>query len=216
MNRLMNNKYKYRKVLNSIGLLILLLINTNIVFAQNAEINYSISISTDRSFYVVGETVELKVTIPELFYPEKLTRSFIYCDMIGQDGQIQSYIKLMLKNGQGESQIIIPSSLKSGYYIIRAYTREMRTNPANYGFSTIKVVNVEDKALLGFTDNSILKLDIDSLENYENESIVINGLNRQISKRTRVSFDIEIDTNNISLPSLSISVRIEVLVLVVL
>jgi len=202
----MINKDKYRKVLNRVILLVLLLVSSSRTYAQNADINYSISISTDRSFYVVGETVELKVTIPELFYPEKLTRSFIYCDMIGQDGQIQSYLKLMLKNGQGESQMIIPSSLKSGYYIIKAYTREMRSNPANYGFSTIKVVNVEDKALLGFTDNSILKLDIDSLENYENGNFVISGLNRQISKRTKVSFDIEIDTNNIRMPSLSISV----------
>ncbi|RLD40889.1 MAG: hypothetical protein DRI86_14460, partial [Bacteroidetes bacterium] len=202
MIRLMNNKY--RKVLNSIGLLILLLINTNIVSAQKVDISYSISISTDRSFYVVGETVELKVIIPELFYPEKLTRSFIYCDMVGQDGLIQSSIKLMLKNGQGESQIRIPSSLKSGYYIIRAYTREMRTNPANYGFSTIKVVNVKDKALLGFTDNSILKLNIDSVEN--NDGIDINGLNKSLSKRTKANINIEIDTANIISQSLSISI----------
>ncbi len=201
----MKKNILYRKELLSISMALLILVLPSYLFSQNTKVKYSISVSTDRSLYVVGETVEIKITIPEFTKSNKLTRSYIYCDLLGQGGQRQTSIKLVLLKGKGKGQINIPSSAKSGYYIIRAYTREMRLDPTSFGFACIKVVNIENRDLLGNNENSLLKLDIDSINN-NNKYITINNINKSINKRTKVGVELDIDTSSVDLSSLSISI----------
>ena len=58
---------KYRGISLGISIIILLLsLTAKSLIAQSSDIDYSMSIYSDRSFYVVGETVEIKVIIPKL------------------------------------------------------------------------------------------------------------------------------------------------------
>ena len=202
---MMNNNNSYQLFVKSFLLLLLCIampIKNSI--AQNNNINYSVDLSTDKSFYVVGEIIGIKTIIPEFLIYKNSKHDYIYCDLISQEGNIKSSIKLMLTNGMGKGQIFIPNNLKSGYYILRAYTRQMRTTPSSYAFLEIKIVNINDANTCTIGSNQRIKLDIDSVIN--TPEIEIKGLLKKYTKREKVSFSFVLDTLLYSSSSVSISV----------
>ena len=181
---------------------ILLFVPVASVMAMHAT--DGISISTDRAFYVVGELVHIKVYRPKVNDSYKIKRDYVYCDLISQGGDMKLSQKLMLIDGSGELQMKIPKNTKSGYYIIRAYTRQMRTEPLSYAFVEIKIVNIIESDVVGKGRLQGIKLTEDS--NIKNAETTIDGLLSNYKRRDSVSFKINVDTSIYCQESLSISV----------
>jgi len=199
-------KYIYRQSIRSIFIIFLgIIIPINLLYAQHSDIDYFIEINSDKSFYVVGETIGLSIIIPEFLNNETIKNDFVYCDLISQEGNIKSTLKTKLINGEGKGQFLIPNSLKSGYYIVRAYTRKMRINPLSYAFIELRIINIDDESILSAGANQSIKLSIDSV-NIDKNEIVVNGLSQKYSPNSEVNFSIKLDTVNCIPSSVSVSV----------
>lgn len=80
----------------------------------------------DNTSYYVGDTIWFKayVTLAEkqLFSP--ISRP-LYVELVDQAGHVTDKQIVKLAQGEGHGQFVLPSSMLSGYYEIRAYTRWM-------------------------------------------------------------------------------------------
>ena len=123
-------------------------------FVLNAQIDHSkeetlpfvaerMLIHTDRDLYITGETVWLKIYT--LDANQKISSDFskvAYLELINDTGIPLSRIKIELENGLGIGTIELPSTLKNGNYIIRAYTQAMRNlGEKAFGEKVLMVIN---------------------------------------------------------------------------
>lgn len=82
---------------------------------------------TDRESYVAGEPVRVKVYL--LSYPGlRIARkeSYAYVELIDRYNNPVAQITVMLTRGTGESELLLPDSLVTGSYLLRAYTSVMK------------------------------------------------------------------------------------------
>jgi hypothetical protein len=97
-----------------------------------------IRLITDRSLYIAGE---------EIFFSTDLlskdsSESVVYVEMITPDGDKIKSGKFKSGQGMAAGCFAIPEDLLTGFYYLRAYTREMRNaGPASYDYVMVKVVN---------------------------------------------------------------------------
>lgn len=82
---------------------------------------------TDRESYVAGETVRVKAYL--LSYPDliiSVKESYSYVELLDYYNNQVAQITVMLDQGTGESQFLLPDSLVTGSYLLRAYTNVMK------------------------------------------------------------------------------------------
>ena len=97
--------------------------------AQTFADNYpreKVHLHFDNTSYYVGDTIWFKAYVT---LAEKQTFSLIsrplYVELVDQTGHIADKQIIKLTQGEGNGQIILPRSMLSGYYEVRAYTRWM-------------------------------------------------------------------------------------------
>ena len=80
----------------------------------------------DNTSYYSGDTIWFKayLTLAETYQPSIISRP-IYVELVDQAGHIADRQILKAEQGEAEGQFILPASLLSGYYEVRAYTRWM-------------------------------------------------------------------------------------------
>ena len=95
------------------------------VFAMST---FAISIETDRTWYLAGEAMTVRITADNamIAYAE-------LCDTHG----LMAGIVVSIKGGEGTGIIELPSNLHSGYYVLSVYTRDN----ANVSQRLVAVVN---------------------------------------------------------------------------
>jgi len=103
----------------------------------------SVFIHTDKNYYLTGETIKLSVyclnTITQ--QPTGLSR-VAYADLV--DGKKNTILtaRIELKNGLGSGEIYIPTTVPSGYLVLRGYTHWMRNfGPESFFHSVITIIN---------------------------------------------------------------------------
>lgn len=89
----------------------------------------------DRSYYTSGETIWFKayLTSGAFHLPSLLSRT-IYVELINEDGKLVRQLKLLSINGSAAGDVVLPDSLESGNYLVRAYTRWMKNTGEDYFF----------------------------------------------------------------------------------
>lgn len=99
--------------------------------------------ATDKSFYVSGETIWFKIYNLEGGTNLPLTLSSIaYVEVLSEDNKPVLQGKIDLREGMGTGSFIVPNSINSGKYVLRAYTNLMRNyDPAFYFHKKITIVN---------------------------------------------------------------------------
>lgn len=109
-----------------------------------ANLQEKIYLHTDKDFYLAGETIWFKAYLVDVFFHKPLAISRIaYIDVIDQNGKpvLQTSISISY-NATGTGSFVIPASLSSGHYTIRAYTNIMKNVGAAAFFSKpITIVN---------------------------------------------------------------------------
>ena len=80
----------------------------------------------DNTSYYVGDTIWFKayVTLAEQQIFSQISRP-LYVELVDQTGHIADKQIIKLTQGEGNGQFILPRSMLSGYYEVRAYTRWM-------------------------------------------------------------------------------------------
>lgn len=102
----------------------------------------------DRPYYTSGETIWFKayLTAGALHEPSPFSRT-IYVELINEQQQLVEQIKLLSIKGSAAGDLVLPDSLPSGNYVMRAYTNWMRNGDEDYFFhSVIKIWNSNQPA----------------------------------------------------------------------
>ena len=124
----------------------------------------------DNTSYYVGDTIWFKAYVT---LAEKQTFSLIsrplYVELVDQTGHIADKQIIKLTQGQGNGQFILPHSMLSGYYEVRAYTRWMLAfNEPQYFSRTFPIYQLSNSDKL---ERSITTYELSqSMENRPSET----------------------------------------------
>lgn len=110
---------------------------------ESAGVQEAVFLHTDKSFYLTGETLWFKAYVVDAAtrQPSLLSR-VVYVELL--DGQERPALQAMVSvdSGDGSGSFLLPPSLSSGMYLIRAYTAWMKNFDAAYFFTApLQVVN---------------------------------------------------------------------------
>ncbi|MDE3184541.1 MAG: TonB-dependent receptor plug domain-containing protein [Bacteroidota bacterium] len=104
--------------------------------------------STDKSIYSNGESLWFKAfLVNEISDKINNDSKFLFVDLVDKNDDVIQTLILDAANKQTDSRIVLPQSLPSGNYWLRAYTRQiLKTDPDNMSVKPIYVVNRSDES----------------------------------------------------------------------
>lgn len=108
--------------------------------SQPAAPSEHISLISDRDTYLTGE----KLRFAAVVHPQAGADSsrVLLVELLDARGTQLEGVKVRIQHARAEGVLRIPADLISGYYFLRAYTRQLRnTGPSGYAWKVIKVVN---------------------------------------------------------------------------
>jgi hypothetical protein len=102
-----------------------------------------IFVHTDRSFYQCGEIIWFKVYLVNASTNQPLSLDKVaYVEILDQSNQPVLQGKIAMKGGQGSGSFLLPSSISTGNYLLRAYTNWMKNYSAEQFFEkNISIIN---------------------------------------------------------------------------
>ncbi|MGD0584124.1 MAG: hypothetical protein ABR974_14415 [Bacteroidales bacterium] len=107
--------------------------------------NYSeeVYVQADRDIYFTGEQVWMKVMTMERLTGEPASLSHVvYLEMLDGTNNIIGQAKVNVKDSWGDCSLRLPDTLKTGNYIIRAYSAWMRNyTPDRFFYRYISIIN---------------------------------------------------------------------------
>lgn len=206
------NKYDLNNLIG-IALLMIFIIGFNSSIIAQDNIDYlsnnkdqTLHIFSDRSLYIVGEKIHIRLYRVRDNSTDYQLQSYIYCDLIGQDGKRVQSAKVKLLDGSKNTQMLIPNYIKSGNYIIRAYSREMRNQPSSFSFLSIKIINPYSSDYLKQTTINTNKLVADSIPKTKDSSVIVQLNKTEYNVRELVKLNLQVDTNKLIKSSITVSV----------
>ena len=110
---------------------------------QRANPQEKLFVHTDKTFYLAGETIWFKVyDVDESFHRPLGISSIAYFEVISEEHLPALRTKIYLKNGYGNGSISLPTTLRSGNYILRTYTSWMKNFSSDFFYEQgITIVN---------------------------------------------------------------------------
>ena len=132
-------------------------------FENYTSTNYQekVFLHTDKSVYATGELLWFKCYLTSAATNNfSLLSSICYVEVISEDKRPLLQAKVDIDSGRGSGSILIPSSIHTGNYIIRAYTSWMKNFDAAFYFEqTISIINpnkkVEKRAIDTVTNSTV-------------------------------------------------------------
>jgi len=139
---------------------IILLLTTGMAFAQvgnaipakfdsyrKAHLEEKIYVHTDRSSYLIGETLWFKIYITDASLHKPLGLSKVaYIEILDETNDAILQTKVNVKDGHGSGSVFLPATINSGNYTLSAYTNWMKNEgPEFYFHKTITIVNTFKK-----------------------------------------------------------------------
>lgn len=115
---------------------------------NNRLLKEKIYLHTDREAYLAGEILWFKAYI--LSSDLKLTdlSKVLYVELIGAGNKSVLQAKVSLKSGTGKGSVVLPSTIPTGNYQLRAYTSLLKNFGANAFFKkNISVINVQSNTI---------------------------------------------------------------------
>ncbi|MDJ1499812.1 hypothetical protein [Xanthocytophaga agilis] len=110
-------------------------IQTQFTQYSSQTLQEKLFVHTDRPFYLVGETIWFKVYAIDGASHQPLDLSKVaYVELLDRENNAVVQTKLSLADAKGNGAVVLPASLNSGYYMLRAYTNWMKNFSADYYF----------------------------------------------------------------------------------
>jgi hypothetical protein len=115
--------------------------------SQVHHLHEKIFVHTDKSIYLAGELVWFKLYYTDGYQNNPLNFSKIsYVEIFSAAQQPVLQAKIMLNSGTGSGSFLIPPSLNSGNYLLRAYTNWMKNFPAEQYFEKqLTIINSQKR-----------------------------------------------------------------------
>lgn len=103
----------------------------------------SLTLVTDRSTYISGESVLFSVFLEDIVDALKTDlNTIVFVELITPEGIKVFNGKFLSVNASISSCFPIPADLLSGFYFLRAYTAEMRAlGPGAYSYKQLRIIN---------------------------------------------------------------------------
>lgn len=192
-HQLKNNAQTYLAIRAVLGLLLFILI-TPFLHSQsqggeafkNHESQYSeqLHISTDRDFYAAGEKVWLKIyKINGLTQLPSNISKVIYVDILDLENNPLTQLKIAAEGFSASASFELPDTLRSGNYILRAYSSWMQNFSKDlFASRTINVINPFDK--ISDLKIPINSQDPDSVIFYTEGGLLLSGIESGLGFRT--------------------------------
>jgi hypothetical protein len=101
-------------------------------------------IFSDKSIYRAGETIWFNCYLINSISQKITTKSnYLFVDVVNENDEVIKIAVLDPQHQQLNSKIILPDSIGTGYYWVRAYTRQMTKGDSNY--CSVKPIYVFNK-----------------------------------------------------------------------
>ncbi len=116
---------------------------SSIVSYNQQHIEEKIYLHTDRSYYLCSDILWFKAYIEDAKNNEPLSLSKVaYVELLNASHDPVLQAKINIVNGNGSGSFVLPSSLASGNYELRAYTNWMKNDSAFHFFrKALTIVN---------------------------------------------------------------------------
>jgi hypothetical protein len=131
-------------------------IQQNFESYNNRNFQEKVFLHTDKTVYSAGEILWFKAYITDANSNSLSSLSSIcYIEVLNDDKKPLLQGKIDIDSGIGNGSFKIPSSIRTGNYIIRAYTNWMKNfDPSFYYEQTVTIINPNKKALLTKSDTT--------------------------------------------------------------
>lgn len=158
----------------------------------NSVIREEIFIHTDKEDYISGEDLWFTTyLIDRKSFKPATSGKIVYFEILNYENKPVIQKRIMLDKGVGPGQVVLPDTLSSGTYTIRAYTNWMKNFlPYNCFMKEIKVYNAFNTKV--FRRN---KLIINEKETITDTLPVNSGLNLTVNNRKQDSLELFVNTD---------------------
>ncbi len=157
------------------------LINIENNYADNSQYNLQekIFIHTDRTFYLCGEIIWFKAYLVNALNDEPISVSkVVYVEILDKTNLPVMQEKIAVKNGVGSGSVLLPFSVASGNYELRAYTNWMKNfSPEHYFYKNISIINTTRNLDSAIVHESVTC----SASFYPEGGSLVNGLESEIA-----------------------------------
>ncbi len=188
------------------------------------DFNEKLVITTDRELYFAGEQVLLEICkINRLTgLPSSLSK-IVYAELLDRSYNPVAQVKLSAEGSSGNGRLVVPDTVASGNYVIRAYTRWMLNFPETlFSYKYVTVINPFRKFdASDYVNKKVSGVKIDPLSsnspgytnNKKEYSEKVAGLDIKTDKdlypcRTRVNVDISSSNPAFSFKDANLSVSV--------
>src|SRR6185437_15716247 len=116
---------------------------------NNNNYQEKIFLHTDKTVYASGEMLWFKAYVTDAASNQfSLLSKIAYVEIINAADKPLMQAKVDIDSGRGSGSIVIPSSIRTGNYVIRAYTNWMKNFDPNFYFQeSITIINPVKKPL---------------------------------------------------------------------
>ena len=112
----------------------------------NNNYQEKVFLHTDKTVYITGETLWFKAYINDAANNFSFLSKICYVEIITTDNKVILQEKIGIDSGAGNGSFLLPTSIRSGSYLIRAYTTWMRNfGPASFFEQPITIINPNKK-----------------------------------------------------------------------
>jgi hypothetical protein len=110
---------------------------------RNQHLQEKLFVHTDRSYYLTGEVIWFRFYYVDGSFHRPLDVSKVaYLEVLDKDQKAVLQTKVALHDGKGAGSLLLPTSLSSGEYVLRAYTHWMKNMSSAFLFEkAITIVN---------------------------------------------------------------------------
>jgi hypothetical protein len=159
---------------------------------ENIENSYSkdqsnlqekIFVHTDRTFYLCGEIIWFKAYLANALNNEPLSLSKVaYIEILDKTNLPVLQAKIAIKDGVGSGSFLLPFSISSGNYKLRAYTNWMKNFSSEHYFNkNISIINTTRNL-----DSAIVHESVTCSASFFPEGgALVNGLESEIAFKTK-------------------------------
>jgi len=177
-----------------------------LVVSNLANAQEKVVLTTDRDIYIGGETMWFTLMVTDSQTQDASTISQVaYVEILNRNNVPVAQYKCFLTDAQLRSKVVLPDTITTGNYLLRAYTKWM-TNFGEESFEkkTISIMNPFAKNSLPKVSENVKSIH-HATNNKSNKLCDIGMSKSQFSPRQKVSFSIE-NTGGQSLRNLTVSV----------
>lgn len=148
---------------------------------QSNHLQEKIFVHCDKLFYLPGEVIWFKLYVVDASSHKTVDISKLaYVELINNNKKSVLQAKIALNNGDGSGSLMLPASILSGNYLLRAYTNWMKNNDPDFYFEkSITIINSQ-KAPIWSDQKDTLAYD---LQFFPEGGNLVNGLETKVAFR---------------------------------